>query len=243
MLKAYGTKDVGRVRSVNQDYFFISEKPIGNLPNLFIVADGMGGHKAGDLASEYTVAMVREAVSKSLKTNPYQILKGAVQYANQKLLEKASESQEYTGMGTTLVMATVDPESKMACVVNVGDSRLYKVGTSMEQITEDHSLVAEMIRIGEITKDEARRHPDRNIITRAIGVAERVDADFFDTTLLSGESLLLCSDGLTGMLEDEEIKAILDSETDIGFKVAELVLEANQKGGKDNIAVVIVEQE
>ena len=141
MLTSYGLKDVGRVRAINQDYIFLTEQPVGNLPNLFMVADGMGGHKAGDLASEYTVDMVQEAISKSMQTNPFQILKGAVQYANQKLLEKARESMDYTGMGTTLVIATIDEEKGLAYVVNVGDSRLYKVGSSMEQITTDHSLV------------------------------------------------------------------------------------------------------
>lgn len=243
MLKAYGIKDVGRVRSINQDYFFISEEPIGNLPNLFVVADGMGGHKAGDLASEYTVSMVREAVSKSLQTNPFQILKGAVQYANSRLLEKSRESVEYTGMGTTLVVATVDEERNIVYVVNVGDSRLYKIGTSIEQITQDHSLVEEMVRLGEITREEARIHPDKNIITRAIGVSERVEPDYFDTTLDAGECLLLCSDGLTNMLKDEEIKAILDEGANLRIKTAELVMAANGNGGKDNIAVILVEQE
>ena len=99
MLKAWGMKDIGKCRAINQDYIYVSEEPVGNLPNLFLVADGMGGHKAGDLASEYTVAKVEEAVSKSMQTNPYQILKGAFQYGNQKLLEKARESTNYTGGG------------------------------------------------------------------------------------------------------------------------------------------------
>ena len=119
MLKAWGMKDIGKCRKINQDYISVSEEPIGNLPNLFLVADGMGGHKAGDLASEYTVAKVQEAVSKSMQTIPYQILKGAFQYANQKLLEKAGESDSYTGMGTTLVAATVKNDA--VYVVNVGD--------------------------------------------------------------------------------------------------------------------------
>ncbi len=243
MLTSYGLKDVGRVRSINQDYFFISEKPVGNLPNLFLVADGMGGHKAGDLASEYTVSMIQEAVSKSMQTNPFQILKGAIQYANQRLLEKARESLDYTGMGTTLVIATIDEERHLAYVVNVGDSRLYKVGDSMEQITVDHSLVEEMVYLGEISREAARNHPDKHIITRAVGVSERVEPDYFDTTLEKGESLLICSDGLTNMLEDSRILQIMSRGKSPKEKVQELVLAANRSGGRDNIAVVVIEQE
>ena len=185
MLKAWGMKDIGKCRAINQDYIYVSEEPVGNLPNLFLVADGMGGHKAGDLASEYTVAKVEEAVSKSMQTNPYQILKGAFQYGNQKLLEKARESTSYTGMGTTLVAATVN--KGMVYVVNVGDSRLYKIGDRIEQITEDHSLVEEMVRMGEISREQARNHPDKNIITKAIGVSDNVEPDYFDTELRKGE--------------------------------------------------------
>ncbi len=243
MLTSYGLKDVGRVRAINQDYIFLTEQPVGNLPNLFIVADGMGGHKAGDLASEYTVDMVQEAISKSMQTNPFQILKGAVQYANQKLLEKARESMDYAGMGTTLVIATVDEEKQVAYVVNVGDSRLYKIGSSMEQITVDHSLVEEMIHLGEISREEARNHPDKNIITRAIGVSERVEPDYFDTPFFKGEYLLLCSDGLTNMLEDAEIAEIIARQQTVKGMAEELILAANRNGGKDNIAVVVVEQE
>ncbi|MBQ8184725.1 MAG: Stp1/IreP family PP2C-type Ser/Thr phosphatase [Lachnospiraceae bacterium] len=242
-MTAYGMKDVGQVRSINQDYFFISESPVGNLPNLFMVADGMGGHKAGDLASEYTVTMVREAVSKSMQTNPFQILKGAVQYANQKLREKAEESLEYAGMGTTLVIATVDEEKQTAYVVNIGDSRLYKVGDSIEQVTQDHSLVEEMVRLGELSREEARNHPDRNIITRAVGVSERVEPDYFDTSLGEGECLLLCSDGLTSMLEDAEIEGIMKGQSTPKKKAQKLILAANKNGGKDNIAVIVIEQE
>lgn len=243
MLTSYGLKDVGRVRAINQDYIFLTEQPVGNLPNLFIVADGMGGHKAGDLASEYTVDMVLEAISKSMQTNPFQILKGAVQYANQRLLEKARESMDYAGMGTTLVIATVDEEKQVAYVVNVGDSRLYKIGSSIEQITVDHSLVEEMVHLGEISREEARNHPDKNIITRAIGVSERVEPDYFDAPLSKGEYLLLCSDGLTNMLEDTEIAEIIHRQQTVKGMVEELILTANRNGGKDNIAVVIVEQE
>ena len=239
MLKAWGIKDTGRCRSMNQDYIFVSEKPMGNLPNLFLVADGMGGHRAGDLASEYTVSRVCEAVTKSMQKIPFQILKGAFQYANQKLIEKAGESPAYAGMGTTLVAVTVQDDT--AYVANVGDSRLYKIGGTIEQITEDHSLVEEMVRMGEISKEEARNHPEKNIITRAIGVSETVEPDYFDTKLEKGECLLLCSDGLSNMLEDAQIKEILDRRTDLRSGAEELVREANRNGGKDNIAVVLIE--
>lgn len=239
MLRAWGMKDVGRCRDINQDYIFLSEEPMGNLPNLFLVADGMGGHRAGDLASEYTVSRVCEAVTKSMQKIPFQILKGAFQYANQKLIEKAGESPAYAGMGTTLVAVTVQDDT--AYVANVGDSRLYKIGGTIEQITEDHSLVEEMVRMGEISKEEARNHPEKNIITRAIGVSETVEPDYFDTKLEKGECLLLCSDGLSNMLEDAQIKEILDRRTDLRSGAEELVREANRNGGKDNIAVVLIE--
>ena len=240
MLKAWGMKDVGRCRDMNQDYIFVSEEPIGNLPNLFLVADGMGGHRAGDLASEYTVSKVREAAEKSMRKIPLQILKGAFEYANQKLLEKAGESPAYTGMGTTLVAAVIDGDT--AYVVNVGDSRLYKIGEGIEQITQDHSLVEEMVRMGEISEEEARNHPEKNIITRAIGVSETVEPDYFDTKLLKGEFLLLCSDGLSNMVEDSQIKDILDRRRDLQSGAEELIRAANENGGKDNIAVVLIEQ-
>ena len=240
MLKAWGMKDIGKCREINQDYISVSEEPIGNLPNLFLVADGMGGHKAGDLASEYTVAKVQEAGSKSMQTIPYQILKGAFQYANQKLLEKAGESDSYTGMGTTLVAATVKNDA--VYVVNVGDSRLYKIGDKIEQITEDHSLVEEMVRMGEISKEQARNHPDKNIITKAMGVSDTVEPDYFDTDLQKGECLLMCSDGLTNMVSDRQIKEIVELRTDLESCAKELIRAANQNGGRDNIAVVLIER-
>ena len=239
MLRAYGMKDVGRCRDTNQDYIFISEKPVGNLPNLFLVADGMGGHKAGDLASEYTVFRIREAVEKSMRKIPLQIFKSAFQYANQKLLEKARESRAYKGMGTTLVAVTVIENRVYAA--NIGDSRLYKAGDTMEQITTDHSLVEEMVRLGEITREEARNHPEKNIITRAIGASGQAEPDFFDTYLEPGECLLLCSDGLSNMVEDEDMFDIVRGSRDIVEAVQMLIEKANSNGGRDNIGVVMAE--
>ena len=179
-------------------------------------------------------------MSKSMQTIPYQILKGAFQYANQKLLEKAGESDSYTGMGTTLVAATVKNDA--VYVVNVGDSRLYKIGDKIEQITEDHSLVEEMVRMGEISKEQARNHPDKNIITKAMGVSDTVEPDYFDTDLQKGECLLMCSDGLTNMVSDRQIKEIVELRTDLESCAKELIRAANQNGGRDNIAVVLIER-
>ena len=146
--------DIGRVRVVNQDYVYASDLPVGNLPNLYIVADGMGGHRAGDLASSYAVQTIVEAVQRSTESRPALILQKAVRYANYRLYEKSGEREEYNGMGTTLVVLTVCGEEALA--VNVGDSRLYEIAEgSIVQISEDHSLVAELVRKGELTGAEA----------------------------------------------------------------------------------------
>ena len=239
MLRAWGMKDVGRCRDINQDYIFLSEEPMGNLPNLFLVADGMGGHRAGDLASEYTVSRVCEAVTKSMQKIPFQILKGAFQYANQKLIEKAGESPAYAGMGTTLVAVTVQDDT--AYVANVGDSRLYKIGGTIEQITEDHSLVEEMVRMGEISKEEARNHPEKNIITRAIGVSETVEPDYFDTKLEKGECLLLCSDGLVNMVSDQELLYEVIHGGAIEDCCRRLLDMTLSRGAPDNVTIVLLQ--
>lgn len=238
-MKAFCITDVGQNRSMNQDFVFASETPVGNLPNLFVVADGMGGHRAGDTASRDTVGTLIESVRKSRETNPIKIIRTAVEEANRRVYEKSREDENLAGMGTTVVVAVI--EGRYLYVANVGDSRLYKIGGTIEQITEDHSLVEEMVRMGEISKEEARNHPEKNIITRAIGVSETVEPDYFDTKLEKGECLLLCSDGLSNMLEDAQIKEILDRRTDLRSGAEELVREANRNGGKDNIAVVLIE--
>ena len=143
-------------------------------------------------------------------------------------------------MGTTLVAATI--EGNRMRVANVGDSRLYVVGSrKINQITRDHSYVEEMVRMGEIRRDQARSHPDKNIITRAVGAEENIAVDFFDVTLQPGDIVLMCSDGLTNMIEDEEIRMILQGKRDLVEKAESLVNAANNNGGKDNIAVVLID--
>lgn len=234
--------DIGRRRKVNQDYVYASDKPVGNLPNLYIVADGMGGHKAGDLASSYAVRKIVEAVSRSSDVRPALILQKAIRYANYRLYEKAGESEDYRGMGTTLVALTVSEGEALAA--NIGDSRLYEITEEgIRQISEDHSLVAELVRKGELSPAEARRHPDKNIITRALGIQEETEMDLFPFPVKQGNRYLLCSDGLSNMVEDTELCRIIQKDRGLYDIGGELILKANEYGGLDNIAVVLVEIE
>lgn len=239
MLKTFSITDIGRKRKLNQDYVFTSERAIGNLPNLFIVADGMGGHKAGEYASKYTVETICNCIERSFEKNPTLILQKAIETANTHIRRRASEDVTLEGMGTTVVAATCLGSHLQ--VANVGDSRLYVVNEEIQQITRDHSLVEEMVRMGGIDREAARNHPDKNIITRAIGANETVEVDFFTVELKEGDIVLLCSDGLTNMLEDEEIREILGCPGGLPEKAQKLIEAANAHGGKDNIAVILIE--
>ena len=239
MLKSYAKTDIGRKRQLNQDFIYLSETPIGNLPNLFIVADGMGGHNAGDYASRYAVETMVDEVGASFEKNPIKILGGAIEKANTLIRQRAQEEKAYSGMGTTVVAATCI--GRYLEVANVGDSRLYVINDTIMQITQDHSLVAEMVRMGGIDKESARNHPDKNIITRAIGARDYIEPDFFNLELQAGDLVLLCSDGLTNMMEDEEIRRILLEGGSLQDRAEKLVETANRNGGKDNISVIVIE--
>lgn len=240
MIKSYAITDIGRKRQLNQDFIYLSETPIGNLPNVFIVADGMGGHNAGDYASRYAVETVVEEIGASFEKNPVKIMGRAIDKANAMIRQKAREDVSLNGMGTTMVIATC--MGRYLEVANVGDSRLYVVHENrIEQVTQDHSLVEEMVRMGGIDRASARNHPDKNIITRAIGARDYIEADFFNLELHTGDMILLCSDGLTNMIEDDVIYRILTNGRSLKNRVEELVETANQNGGKDNISVIVIE--
>ena len=237
-MMVFSATDVGQKRQMNQDYIYTSETPVGNLPNLLVVADGMGGHKAGDYASRYGVSVLVETVKQDKNYNPVKIIGSGIEAANREVLEQSRKDPSMAGMGTTMVVATV--VGGYLYVANVGDSRLYLAGRELKQITQDHSLIAEMVRMGELTPEEGRHHPDKNIITRAVGTAEDVKIDFFDLKLEAGERLMMCSDGLSNMVEDSEIFDIL-TDDDIEDPAAALVDRANANGGLDNIAVIVVQ--
>ena len=161
-MKIYAMTDVGRRREVNQDYVYVTDRPIGPFPNLLTVADGMGGHKAGDFASSYTVNVLKDELKKTPMDKPEEILRSVVSIANHKLIEAASRDIKLEGMGTTLVVATV--VGNTLYFANVGDSRLYLINDKIRQLSKDHSLVEEMVRLGGIKAEEARNHPDKNIL-------------------------------------------------------------------------------
>ena len=239
-MKAFAATDVGKVREVNQDCVFSSIGPVGCLPNLFIVADGMGGDKAGDIASRLTVDSVVDKLSKVNSKDYISVITDTIIKVNKEVIDKAAESQDYAGMGTTLVVATVF--DNILKVANVGDSRLYVVGEDIIQITRDHSLVEEMVINGQLDRADARVDKRKNIITRAIGGESKVEAEMFSVELKPEDKILMCSDGLSNMVDDAEILEIINREPDIEKAARMLIDAANENGGKDNISVVIVEQ-
>lgn len=238
-MKAYAITDVGLVRSVNQDFVYYSTEPVGNLPNLFILADGMGGHKAGDMASRYTVEKLVEFVQNAIQNDPIDILDSAIAAVNEEIVAKAKESEEFSGMGTTLVVACIIGD--ILNVANVGDSRLYLLDTDMKQVTRDHSWVEEMVARGAIDRKEARNHAKKNMITRAIGGDDSVLPDFFPIDVRPGNRILMCSDGLTNMVEDALIEKIILNTPALDEAAGILVDLANQNGGRDNISVILIE--
>jgi len=238
-LKAYSITDIGEHRKINQDYVFCEENAIGTLPNLFVVADGMGGHNAGDYASKFCVEFFKQRIKESEPASPITMIEATIKETNDILRSKANEKKELEGMGTTFVVATI--LDKVMYVANIGDSRLYVIGKEMIQITEDHSLVEAMVKNGELDRDAARVHPNKNIITRALGANMTVEPDFFEVNLEEGDTVLICSDGLTNMLEDKIIEDIIRvNEDHLEVAAESLVKGANHNGGKDNIAIILI---
>lgn len=238
-MKSYSITDVGEKRQINQDFVFCKEDAVGSLPNLFIVADGMGGHNAGDYASRFCVQVFVDKLKENGQKTPIGLMSDALQQTNDLLLLEAENNKHLQGMGTTFVVATIIDD--ILYVANIGDSRLYVIGDEMKQITEDHSLVEEMVKTGEIERKDVRLHPNKNIITRALGANKAVQPDYFEVSLKKDDMVLMCSDGLSNMMDDVEIMSIVkEFSADLETAAKTLVNRANENGGKDNISVVIV---
>ncbi len=234
--------DIGKHREINQDSYFVSEEQ--ELP-LFIIADGMGGHKAGEVASKMAIDIIKEKIlekAKDIKLEENiiaEIIREAIESANVKVYEASKEKEECSGMGTTITMTYI--LDNKAFIGQVGDSRAYLLrDNELIQLTKDHSLVAELLRNGSITEEEAECHPQRNLITRAVGTDEGIDIDIVTEKLYEEDLILLCTDGLTNMVDDNEIKEVLLKRKDIKTACDELVNLANNNGGYDNITVVAV---
>jgi serine/threonine protein phosphatase PrpC len=221
--------DTGRQRNANEDSVF-TRAP------LFVVADGMGGAQAGEVASKAAA----ESFNRELpQAPPERVLRETIEAANRTIHEHARKDPNLTGMGTTITAAIVDPEAEEVAIGHVGDSRAYRLrGGKFERLTRDHSLVEEMRRKGQLTDAQAEDHPQRSIITRALGPEPEVEVDLQTVSAQAGDVFLLCSDGLTTMLGDEQIGRLLGRATSMQSAVRALVDEANRAGGRDNITVV-----
>ena len=229
---------VGRIRPLNEDSYFVSE-PDQSGTVLAIVADGMGGHNAGEVASGKAVGIVQKDFLGKCGKNAKDVLVKAVNDANREIYEMSVNARNLSGMGTTMTACVAEEHNVTA--VQVGDSRLYLIrGEKITQITKDHSLVEMLLENGKITKEEARRHPQKNIITRAVGTDKTVEADIYEFRAEAGDVILLCSDGLVNMVEDEEILSVINLSETLNDAANKLVAEAETAGGTDNITVILI---
>ncbi|RKD34366.1 Stp1/IreP family PP2C-type Ser/Thr phosphatase [Thermohalobacter berrensis] len=234
--------DVGEIRKINQDSFFYSD--LDQFP-LFVVADGMGGHNAGEVASRRAVEIVKKIFydnKEKLLNNDIEVsefIKNTLKKANLIVYEEAQKKEECYGMGTTVTMAYI--YDNRLFIGHIGDSRAYLFrNNELIQLTQDHSLVAELVRKGSITKEEAINHPQKNIITRALGTEEDIEIDIISKDLIENDIILLCTDGLTNMVSEERIKEILLLNKNLQDACDELTKTANDLGGFDNTTVMLI---
>lgn len=238
-MKIVGISDKGQKRSMNQDSIFYSPTRIGKLPNVLALADGMGGEKAGDLASRLLISELVEAIQ-TIKGNLSEmtLLRRAIEQANMSVYFESKSSPDFEGMGSTLVAACI--RNNKLIVANVGDSRLYLFRDwTLRQITKDHSYAEEMVARGKYEKGSKEYLEDKRILTRAIGTSLNVEIDVFEEKLMDGDVILLCSDGLTNMISEEDIIATFRRTKSLEGAVKSLVRKANTAGGYDNISVIL----
>lgn len=234
-IRSCAISDVGRKRQKNEDSYLINDEL-----NLFVVADGMGGHAGGEYASRIAITTIEEMMKKGdSKVSGEQIIQKAIQDAGQKIIAKAEEDRALKGMGTTVICLHL--ENKKGIIAHVGDSRgyLFRDGV-LEQLTDDHSLVNEQVKSGLITAEEAKTHQFKNIITRSVGVTPEVEVDISSRKLKAGDAFLLCSDGLSNLVELSEMEGKLREREPV-LAAKAMVDLANKRGGDDNITLVLVE--
>lgn len=238
-----GKSDIGRHRLKNEDSMMVSNAPIGKLSNIYAIADGMGGHKAGNVASTVAIECFEEYVEAATSKDDeiLDILIGGINHANNIVYRMTLENEDYSNMGTTFLACSL--KGKNAYIAHVGDCRLYKISKGgITQITNDHSYVAELVRAGMITEEEAENHPERNSITRAVGAEPTVIADGIICSVAEGDKIVMCSDGLTNMVNNQGILEIADDESlTLEQRIDKLINKANENGGYDNITVIVID--
>ena len=242
MIKAYAKSDVGKVRDMNQDAYYISDS-LDEI-QLFMLADGMGGYKGGEIASNLAIQSAKSYIENNFKDiekdrdSIIQLLGSSMEYANMVVYEKSKESKELEGMGTTLEICLI--YNNKVFIGHIGDSRVYRIRKNIiRKLTTDHSYVEKLVRDGQITKEEAYNHPKKNMLMKAVGCNTLVEPDVMCKGFLKGDILLMCSDGLTNMLRDDEIyNTLLNNGDD---PVGALIDKANINGGLDNITTIIVD--
>ena len=239
-MKSVARTDRGRVRSINQDVVMALDEFTKVPFNLYVVADGMGGAKAGDYAAKALVQYVKEYIDNH-DEGTIGLIRKAIEYANIKIYELSKNNEQLQGMGSTVVAAGISADTLYA--FNVGDSRLYLVRDKLIQITRDHSFVENEVAKGHITRESREYKLNKNYITRAVGIEKEVEVDIFEVELLEGDKILLCSDGLSNMIDDKEIYDIISKSESLETAVDTLIETANEKGGTDNISAILINYE
>lgn len=241
MIKAYAKSDVGKVREMNQDYYYISNSL--DEVQLYILADGMGGYNGGEIASKIAVETAKNYIENNFKEiekdrdSIIQLLGSSMEYANMVVYEKSQQKPELHGMGTTLEICLI--YNNKVYIGHIGDSRIYRIRKEfIRKLTQDHSYVQKLVREGKITKEQAEVHPQKNMLTRALGCNAFVEPDVMVKGFLKDDILVMCSDGLTNMVKTEIIYQ--EASKNIEQAPKELVRIANENGGKDNVTVVII---
>ena len=236
-MRSVGASHIGKVRTENQDKIFFHDQPVGNLKNLYIVAIQVFISSIGSVCSDSSINSTNLSTAKEEAFPPARCPPIPSATVNQEIIAESKENEKYAGMGTTFVAATVSDHK--VTVMNIGDSRLYYGNKELKQITVDHSYVEELINAGMLDREQGRIHPKKNVITRALG-SQVATPDFFEFEAEEGY-LLLCSDGLSNMISNDELKELLLDHDQIANKINKMIARANEYGGKDNISLVIVD--
>ena len=241
MIKAYAKSDIGKVREINQDAYYISDSL--DQVQLYMLADGMGGYNGGEIASKLAIQSAKSYIENNFKEiekdreSIIQLVGSSMEYANMVVYEKSKENKDLEGMGTTLEICVI--YNKKVYIGHVGDSRIYRIRKEfMRKLTQDHSYVQKLVKDGTITKEEAMHHPQKNMLMKALGCNAFVEPDVMVKGFLKEDILIMCSDGLTNLVSQEEI--FKEAKKDIEQAPKELVEKANNNGGYDNITVVII---